>query len=115
MPHWRKNGGGAGLLGNRGPMGRVNLAALAGAAVGCWGCVALHGLQWGADKSGGVFALVIDCPAGVPLALVGSLWCGLVRRPAARPLGVFHPVSRARPPRVFRDLLITARPRPPGS
>jgi len=74
----------------QGADGAVNLA-LAGAAV-VLGWLLLHGLQWGADKSGGVFALVIDALPVFPLAS----W-----RPAARPAG-FPPRSRARPPRSRR-------------
>ncbi|MEB3322778.1 MAG: sodium/glutamate symporter [Synechococcaceae cyanobacterium] len=69
----------------------VNLA-LAGLAV-AFGVAALAGLQWCADRVGGVFALVIDALPVFPLALVGSLLVRLLLERSGRAVWVSGPIQ----------------------
>jgi len=89
----------------QGADGAVNLG-LAGAAV-VLGWLLLHGLQRGADKSGGVFALVIDALPVFPLALVGSLLVRLVLETSGQTRWVSTPFQ-SQTATVSADLLITA-------
>ncbi len=83
----------------------VNLA-LAGVAV-AFGCVALAGLQWAADFSGGVFAMVIDALPVFPLALVGSLLVRLILEKTGQTQWVSTAIQ-GQTGTVSADLLITA-------
>ncbi len=83
----------------------VNLA-LAGVAV-AFGCVALAALQWAADLSGGVFAMVIDALPVFPLALVGSLLVRLILEKSGQTQWVSTTIQ-GQTGTVSADLLITA-------
>ncbi len=83
----------------------VNLA-LAGVAV-VFGWLALAGLRWAADRTGGGFALVIDALPVFPLALVGSLLVRLVLEKSGQTRWVSPPIQ-SQTGTVSADLLITA-------
>ncbi|MCP9829254.1 sodium:solute symporter [Synechococcus sp. L2F] len=83
----------------------VNMA-LAGIAVAI-GCGLLAALRWGADRSGGVFAMVIDALPVFPLALVGSLLVRLALEKSGQERWVSTPIQ-SQTGTLAADLLITA-------
>lgn len=83
----------------------VNMA-LAGIAV-VIGCGLLAALRWGADRSGGVFAMVIDALPVFPLALVGSLLVRLALEKSGQERWVSTPIQ-SQTGTLAADLLITA-------
>ena len=83
----------------------VNMA-LAGIAV-VIGCGLLAALRWGADRSGGVFAMVIDALPVFPLALLGSLLVRLALEKSGQERWVSTPIQ-SQTGTLAADLLITA-------
>ena len=83
----------------------VNMA-LAGIAV-VIGCGLLAALRWGADRSGGMFAMVIDALPVFPLALLGSLLVRLALEKSGQERWVSTPIQ-SQTGTLAADLLITA-------